>query len=160
MIQALMPRDQMSGEMFILVMAGGAAMVFIKLVQLFRLPHSSPALPWLYALAVLALAGLALAGNLLGLSGPGTGMLVLAGAVVTGLVIRRTRQASGERPDLGKRQWSYVGRSFVLDEPIRDGRGKLLIDGSVWDVLGPDAPAGARVKVTGTSGFSLRVAVA
>ena len=51
----------------------------------------------------------------------------------------------------------YVGRSFTLKEPIVDGRGKLAIEDTVWEIEGPDLAAGTRVKVTAVSGMSLIV---
>ena len=38
-----------------------------------------------------------------------------------------------------------------------EGRGRIKIDDGVWQVRGPDAPAGARVKVTGAEGTVLTV---
>jgi membrane protein implicated in regulation of membrane protease activity len=62
-----------------------------------------------------------------------------------------------DQPFLNKRTQGFVGQVFTLKEPIRDGRGKLTIDDTVWDVTGPDMPAGARAKVTGTDGLRLMV---
>mgnify|MGYP006185886979 CR=1 FL=1 len=50
--------------------------------------------------------------------------------------------------------------TFVLSEPIVEGRGRIRIDDSIWQVRGPDAPAGARVVVTGADGTILNVTMA
>jgi inner membrane protein len=63
-----------------------------------------------------------------------------------------------DNPHLNRRQLNYVGRSFTLKEPIVDGRGKLAIEDTIWEVEGPDLSAGTRVKVTAVSGMSLVVA--
>ena len=42
-------------------------------------------------------------------------------------------------------------------EPIVDGEGKLDIEGTRWDVLGPNLAKGATVKVTAVEGMKLRV---
>jgi membrane protein implicated in regulation of membrane protease activity len=63
-----------------------------------------------------------------------------------------------DNPHLNRRQMGYVGRTFTLKEPIVDGRGKLTIEDTVWEVEGPDIPAGTRIKVTAVSGMSLIVA--
>jgi hypothetical protein len=60
----------------------------------------------------------------------------------------RKRQIAGsDRPNLNQRMQAFVGRSFVLDQPIANGRGKLSIDGTWWEVLGPDQPKGEWVTV-------------
>ena len=42
-------------------------------------------------------------------------------------------------------------------EAIVDGRGRVTIDSTIWEVSGPDAPKGARVTVTGVDGLKLTV---
>lgn len=98
---------------------------------------------------------------LLHLSWQGEALLFAAAAlasVLLGREVLKRRGASGsDQPFLNQRQRGYVGRRFTLKEAIRDGRGKLIIDDTVWEVTGPDAPAGAHVKVTGTDGMRLVV---
>jgi hypothetical protein len=99
------------------------------------------------------------ADNLLGLPWQAEALLfALAAAlsVYTGRMFLRRRQES-DHPDLNRRQKGYVGRSFVLKEPIREGKGRLTIDDTVWEVRGADAPAGTRVTVTGSEGLRLLV---
>ncbi len=62
-----------------------------------------------------------------------------------------------DNPYLNRRQMGYVGRTFTLKEPITDGRGKLAIEDTVWEIEGPDLAAGTRVKVTAVSNMSLIV---
>jgi inner membrane protein len=62
-----------------------------------------------------------------------------------------------DNPYLNRRKMGYVGRTFTLKEPIVDGRGRLTIEDTVWEIEGPDLSAGARVKVTAVSGMSLIV---
>jgi hypothetical protein len=63
-------------------------------------------------------------------------------------------------PDLNRRGRQYVGRRFVLDQPIHSGRGRMRVDDTVWKVAGDDLPAGAEVVVTDVDGVVLRVAPA
>lgn len=65
-----------------------------------------------------------------------------------------------DNPHLNRRQLGYVGRSFTLGEPIVNGRGKLTIEDTVWQIEGPDMPAGTRVKVTAVNDMTLVVAAA
>ena len=60
-------------------------------------------------------------------------------------------------PLLNLRAGRLAGRTFVLSEPIVEGSGRVRIDDTVWRVRGPDAPAGARVVVTGADGPVLTV---
>jgi membrane protein implicated in regulation of membrane protease activity len=62
-----------------------------------------------------------------------------------------------DRPNLGRRMYDYVGRRYVLQEPIVDGRGKLRIEDTTWEVVGPDRAKGEWIKVTGIEGLRLRV---
>lgn len=60
-------------------------------------------------------------------------------------------------PHLNLRGERLVGRSFVLEEPIVEGVGRVRIDDTIWQVRGPDAPAGSRVVVVSGDGPLLRV---
>lgn len=64
---------------------------------------------------------------------------------------------NGDQPNLNQRIYSFVGKSYVLHEPIVDGEGKLDIEGTRWDLLGPNLAKGATVKVTAVEGMKLRV---
>lgn len=89
------------------------------------------------------------------------GFLVLS--VVAALVGRRfagAAEAGSSDPNLNLRANRLLGRTFVLSEAIVDGAGRVRIDDSVWQVHGPDAPAGARVLVTGADGPVLLVETA
>ena len=63
-----------------------------------------------------------------------------------------------DNPFLSRRQMGYVGRTFTLREPIVDGRGRLAIEDTVWEVEGPDMPGGTRIRVTAVDGMRLVVA--
>lgn len=52
---------------------------------------------------------------------------------------------------LNSRAAALVGREFTLIEPIVSGEGKAKVLDTVWRVTGADAPAGARVRVTGVT---------
>jgi len=50
-----------------------------------------------------------------------------------------------------------VGQTFVLDQPILRGRGRITLGDGSWAVTGPDMVAGAKVRVAAVSGTELRV---
>ena len=53
-----------------------------------------------------------------------------------------------DEPLLNKRGAQYVGRIFTLSDAIENGRGKIRVDDSFWEVsAADDMPAGVSVKV-------------
>jgi membrane protein implicated in regulation of membrane protease activity len=86
------------------------------------------------------------------------GFVVLS--VIAALVGRRfigNPEVETADPHLNLRASRLEGRTFILEEPIVEGRGRVRIDDSVWQVHGPDAPAGTRIVVTGADGTILNV---
>jgi membrane protein implicated in regulation of membrane protease activity len=88
------------------------------------------------------------------------GFVILS--VIAALAGRRFSKTDidSEDPQLNLRAGRLAGRTFVLAEPIVEGRGRVRIDDTVWQVHGPDAPAGTRIVVTGADGSILRVEAA
>ena len=68
------------------------------------------------------------------------------------------RAAASTEPLLNERAVRYVGKTFVLGEPIVEGTGRIRIDDTYWRIEGPDTPSGSRVRVTGVDGAVLSVA--
>jgi membrane protein implicated in regulation of membrane protease activity len=86
------------------------------------------------------------------------GFVVLA--VIAALIGRRVAgspDTESADPHLNLRAARFMGRTFVLSEPISEGSGRVQVDDTIWQVRGPDAPAGARVRVTGADGSILKV---
>lgn len=134
--------------------------------------------PWSWFI----LAGLLLIGELLS---PGVFLIWLAGAAaLTGVVditlglswqseviifailsavlvfaswnwVKTQRTPQSDQPHLNLRHGAYVGRVFALELAIINGTGKIKIEDALWDVDGPDLPAGAKVKITGVNGLRL-----
>jgi len=70
---------------------------------------------------------------------------------------RRHPPRASDQPLLNRRGAQLVGQVFVLETAIVDGRGRLQIADAYWRALGPDLPAGARVRVLAAEGGVLRV---
>ena len=85
------------------------------------------------------------------------GFVVLS--VITALLGRRFSKdhSASDDPHLNLRADRLRGRTFVLADPIVEGRGRVRIDDTVWQVHGPDVPAGSRIVVTGADGSILTV---
>ncbi len=62
-----------------------------------------------------------------------------------------------DQPELNRRARQYIGRTFTLDVPIINGRGKVRVDDSQWVVEGVDMEVGATVKVVDVDGVILKV---
>lgn len=67
---------------------------------------------------------------------------------------------ASDRPFLNQRASRFIGQEAVLDEPIRDGIGRLALDDTVWRVQGPDLAAGSRVRIIEADGALLKVEAA
>jgi membrane protein implicated in regulation of membrane protease activity len=92
-------------------------------------------------------------------------LLVFAGFSLVYVYLARpwyskSKLQNSDQPNLNQRIYAFVGKSFVLTEPIVNGQGKLDIEGTRWDVLGPNLARGVMVKVTAVEGMKLRVAEA
>lgn len=74
--------------------------------------------------------------------------------------VMKQRRPKSDQPDLNQRQTGYVGRRTTLLQAISNGRGKVQIDDTVWDVSGPDMAQGTAVVVTGVTGATLEVKAA
>ncbi len=77
--------------------------------------------------------------------------------VIAGRRIFARQSQPGEQPFLNDRAHRLVGSSYMLSEPIVDGRGRVRIDDTNWRITGPDLPSGARVKVVDADGAVLKV---
>ena len=86
---------------------------------------------------------------------------LLAIVIVVGwTLVTRNRKEKTDNPFLNRRAERFVGHEAVIDEPIRDGIGRLKLGDSVWRIAGPDLAAGQRVRVVGADGAVLKVEAA
>ncbi len=77
-------------------------------------------------------------------------------SVISLLVSRKFlsgRAIETDQPNLNRRMLNHVGRNFVLEQPIVNGRGELKIDDTIWKVRGADAQAGSWVKLVDVDGL-------
>ena len=81
-------------------------------------------------------------------------------AVLAWRKYREARPLETDQPNLNRRGMQYVGRTFTLEQPIKNGVGKIAVDDSTWRVNGPDLPAGTQVRVEGVDGVVFIVAEA
>jgi membrane protein implicated in regulation of membrane protease activity len=58
---------------------------------------------------------------------------------------------------LNQRAAQYIGRTFTLQEPIVNGRGKVRVDDTIWRVEGEDLPSGEQIKIVDVDGVVLKI---
>ncbi|HEX5999675.1 MAG TPA: NfeD family protein [Hyphomicrobiaceae bacterium] len=139
----------------------GAWNWLILAVVLLALEIVTPGVNFLWFGLAAAVVGLLALG--IGFTWPWQVLLFVALSVAVVLSVRRIVRpdvALSDQPDLNLRGRQYVGRSLVVEQAIENGRGKVRVGDTLWSAEGPDAPAGARVTVTGTRGIVLLVSPA
>ncbi|MCK5296528.1 MAG: NfeD family protein [Alphaproteobacteria bacterium] len=62
-----------------------------------------------------------------------------------------------DHPNLSQRAAQYVGKTYALIEPIKNGRGKIHVGATEWRVEGDDLPKETLVTVTGYDATTLKV---
>ena len=67
------------------------------------------------------------------------------------------RGGETDQPLLNRREQQLIGQVSTLEEPIRDGHGRVRLGDTLWLVHGPELPAGTRVRVVGAQGGNLSV---
>lgn len=71
--------------------------------------------------------------------------------------VRAAARETSDQPRLNRRAEQHIGRRYVLDTAIVNGRGKVQVADSPWLAEGPDLPAGTEVEVVGAEGTTLKV---
>lgn len=83
--------------------------------------------------------------------------LLSVASAFLGRVVYTRSTGPTDHPTLNRRAEQYVGRVFTLDQPIVNGRGRLKVADTTWKIVGTDAPAGSRVRVSAADGVVLQV---
>ncbi len=122
-----------------------------------------------FGTAAMTIGGLLLAGGALApdaTAAIGWQLQVIAFALLSVATIFVFRMFAGDAsdpsdaPNLNARASQYIGRIVTVAEAISNGRGKVRVGDTLWVAEGPDAEAGARVRITGVDGTVLRVEAA
>ena len=83
--------------------------------------------------------------------------ILAVAAVYTGRRWFALNPIESSDPNLNDRGARLIGENVVVVEAIEGGRGRVKVGDSVWIAKGADAPAGTRVRVTGSEGSALNV---
>ena len=84
-------------------------------------------------------------------------VVAVASAIGLRRYLRGLLPRAGTGTVLNARGEALIGQTFVLDQPILGGRGRVKLGDGSWIVTGPDMVAGAKVRVAAVSGTELRV---
>ncbi len=68
-------------------------------------------------------------------------------SIILARILVANRPVESDRPMLNRRGEAIVGREYVLDEAIVNGRGRVKVADSMWRVSGEDLPTGTRIRV-------------
>lgn len=71
--------------------------------------------------------------------------------------LRRLQHVDGPPTTLNSRGEALVGQVFVLDAPILNGRGRIILGDGSWTVTGADMVKGSKVRVISVQGTELKV---
>jgi membrane protein implicated in regulation of membrane protease activity len=63
-------------------------------------------------------------------------------------------------PNLNARAARLIGQVVTVDSAIENGKGRVRVGDGVWNATGPDAPAGASVRIVAAEGTCLTVEAA
>jgi len=84
------------------------------------------------------------------------GLFTLFMAILWGIAQRQRAipppEAQGPKPGQ-----ALIGETLVISEPIINGHGTVRVGETNWRALGPDAPAGCKVRVVGVVGTGLKI---
>jgi membrane protein implicated in regulation of membrane protease activity len=72
-------------------------------------------------------------------------------------IVSKRLAAETDQPNLNQRNQEFVGKTYKLTEPLKDGHGALVINDTRWRIRGADMAKGAWVKVTSVDGLELVV---
>ncbi len=99
--------------------------------------------------ATLVLTDLSLAGQLVSFG------VWTAAAVLIGKRWYRDYPVESADPLLNDRAARLIGEVVEVTEAIHDGHGRVRVADGVWPALGPEAPIGAHVRITGVEDGAL-----
>lgn len=84
-------------------------------------------------------------------------ILTVASALIGRKLYARLKHPASDEPALNRRADALIGGVHTLTSAIVDSQGRMRVGDSTWKIIGPDLPAGTRVRVIGADGIALRV---
>lgn len=78
-------------------------------------------------------------------------------AVYAGRTVLKRNPGVSSDPHLNDRTARLIGETVLVVEAIAGGSGRVKVGDGIWTAAGPDALAGARVRIVGAKGTILLV---
>lgn len=119
------------------IVAPGVFLIFLALAAVLTGVTAALGLPLLFQLALFPLFAL--------------------GSVYAGKRWYSRNPVKSSDPLLNDRIGRYIGQTVTVVSPIENGSGRVKLGDGVWTAKGPDAEAGAKVKIVGADGTCLKV---
>lgn len=73
---------------------------------------------------------------------------------------KRVPAKDQDQPLLNRRAEQLIGRTFLLDQAIVNGRGKVKVGDALWTAIGDDLAVGSKIRVIGVREQMLEVEAA
>ena len=116
-------------------------------------------LPWIAVPFGVAGAWMVLRGNATGWWFIAACVAMLALDLVIDIAWTRSAVGRSDQPLLNQREAQYIGRKVRVTDSIAGGEGKVRVGDTVWRARGPDCSTGTWVRIVGTEGAYLTVAL-
>lgn len=84
-------------------------------------------------------------------------VLLACVSVLAGLKLRHRRPEPLTTTDVNIGSARLIGQRATLESAVVRGRGTIRLGDTVWQVTGPDLPAGTAVRITSSDGIVLTV---
>ena len=81
----------------------------------------------------------------------------IALSLVASRQMKRVRPIASDDPALNRPTARLLGQTAIVTQAIAGGRGRVKLGDGEWIAEGPDAEAGARVRIEGADGAILKV---
>jgi membrane protein implicated in regulation of membrane protease activity len=81
----------------------------------------------------------------------------IALSLVASRQMKRVRPIASDDPALNRPTARLLGQTAIVTQAIAGGRGRVKLGDGEWIAEGPDAEAGARVRIMGADGAILKV---
>lgn len=93
---------------------------------------------------------------------PGYAILLFAGFSLISVylgkwMLKKKKLISKDQGEINLRGERYIGKTVILTAPILQGKGRIALDGTLWQVIGEDLPEGTKVEIVEVEGCLLKV---
>ncbi len=78
-------------------------------------------------------------------------------AVIAGKFWFKRHPITSEQPDLNERSEDLIGKTYQVEQAIKNGAGRIKVGESTWKATGPDCPAGSLIRVVSVDGAVVTV---